>query len=199
PVYKSGATAITTLFFIERQGAPDDGTILDTDTEINAINFAMAVGCETVCRTMATHGTVEDLQNTMTHEFGHVLGLAHTCDDVDPYNAGTAPRDDMGQPIPCCNDSCGTANLSPAVTGATMYNFQRDREVSKRTLSQDDINAVCAIYATANDPKICAPVEVGSGSGCSVGGEGRGPGGVGTLALAGPRGVGRAFSRTRKR
>jgi reprolysin-like metallo-peptidase family M12B len=200
PIYKGGATAITTLFFVERQGAPDDGTILDADTEINAVNFAMAVGCETQCLTMATRGVVEDLQNTMTHEFGHMLGLAHTCDDIDdPYVASSAPKDDQGQPIPCCNAECDFGLLPAKVTDATMYNFQDAMETKKRTLSQDDINAVCAVYPSASDPHVCAPVQISSSGGCSVGGEPSIPGGVVALALAALLVTVRACSRSRRR
>ena len=197
-VYNADATAITTLFFVERDGAPDDGTILDADTEINAVGFAMAIGCETGCQTMGKQPKVEDLQNTMTHELGHTLGLAHTCDDVHlPYSKATAPLDDTGQPIPCCNAVCGTDNLPASVKNAVMYNFQSLREVSKRTLTQDDINAVCAVYPTANNPQVCAPVEVSS-SGCSVGGAGRVPGGLVALLLAGIVVMARACSRSRR-
>jgi hypothetical protein len=198
PTYKSAAVALTTLFFVERDGSPDDGTILDVDTELNAVNFAHAVGCETKCVTMATHGSIQDLQDTMTHEFGHNLGLAHTCDDVhNPYSTATAPKDETGQPIPCCNAECGTGNLPAKVTQATMYNYEDSMEISKRTLSDDDINAVCAIYPTASNPQVCAPVEIAA-SGCSVGGEGRVPGGLLSLVLAGIIVTARACSRSRR-
>jgi hypothetical protein len=202
-VYKPGATAITTLFFVERDGAPDDGTILDADTEVNAVNFRIAVGCETQCLTMGTHGVIEDLQNTMTHELGHTLGLSHTCDDAHvPYSPATAPLDQNGQPIPCCNSQCGTAGLPASVTGATMYNFQFAMEISKRMLSQDDIDGVCAIYPAASDPHVCAPVQISADGGCSVGGEGRVPGGLVALAMAALLALvarGRACSRSRRR
>jgi hypothetical protein len=81
-----------------------------------------------------------------------------------------------------------------------MYNFQVAMEVSKRNLSQDDIDAVCAIYPTASDPKVCAPVQLSSGGGCAVGGpDGSVPGGVVAFFVAALVVTGRACSRSRRR
>jgi hypothetical protein len=195
-IYPHNANAITTLVYVERNGAPDDGTILDADTEINAVNDSYAVHCETGCETTPPlKGDIFDLQNTMTHELGHTLGLAHTCDDMHvPYDPALAPVDDTGQPIPSCSDP----DLPPKVTGAVMYNFQAPMQISKRTLSPDDVNAVCTIYPTANDPHVCAPVDLSAG-GCAVGGRGGTSGGPIALALAALVVTGRACSRSRRR
>ena len=40
----------------------------------------------------------------------------------------------------------------PAITEPTMYNFQDCGETKKESLEPDDINAICTIYPTANDP-----------------------------------------------
>jgi hypothetical protein len=41
--YDPGATAITTLFFVDKASRPDNGTILDADIELNSVDYAMAV------------------------------------------------------------------------------------------------------------------------------------------------------------
>lgn len=71
-----------------------------------------------------------DLRNTVTHEAGHFVGLAHPCGD-----AGT----------PQCD-----ALLPPGETVAyaqrTMYPATAAGETTKRSLSLDDVAGVCAIY-----------------------------------------------------
>jgi hypothetical protein len=194
--FKMAATAITTLMFIDDASRLDNGTILDTDIEVNAINYAMAVGCETRCRTNATSGVVEDLQNTLTHELGHVLGLGHTCYSSDTDTA-SVPKDNTGQPAPNCN--LGAA-LPPTVTMATMYPFQVPMETSKRNLSPDDINGACTTYPIDHDPKVCAPVEIAP-KGCALvagGGGAEGPVGAGVLGLLMALRA-RACSRSRRR
>lgn len=69
--YASGAFALTTTWF-----RLSDGTILDADMEINEQSWGWAICPEAGC----TDGNV-DLENTLTHELGHFLGMAHTPDD----------------------------------------------------------------------------------------------------------------------
>ena len=114
--------------------------------------------------TLGTVGCIADLQNTLTHELGHLHGLEHTC-----LATGDPPRtDDMGNPVP----DCGTPGLPAKITEATMYNYQDCGETKKSTLSDDDINAICVVYPTADDPKKCEPVmdPEKSGGCCDAGG-----------------------------
>jgi len=62
-----------------------------------------------------------DLQNTLTHEAGHFIGLAHPCEIAQ-------------------------GNCTPAMKSVTMYPSAAPGETSKRVLSQDDVDGVCAIY-----------------------------------------------------
>jgi len=62
-----------------------------------------------------------DLQNTLTHEVGHFLGLAH----------------------PCEGTSC---TVQPQLRPYTMYPSTGPGEIEKRSLHPDDIDGVCAIY-----------------------------------------------------
>jgi hypothetical protein len=158
--YSPRAAAITTLFFVDHPGDEDDGTILDADIEMNSVDFSMAVGCATTCRTEGDGGSIADAENTLTHEVGHLLGLDHTCWEGA---AADAPLDDQGDPAPPCQPESA---LPEEVTEATMYNFQGPAETKKITLHADDIQAICEIYPLAEDPGDCSPVDPDAKEGC---------------------------------
>jgi hypothetical protein len=180
-VFSPDATAITTIHYVDGPARPDNGIILDADIEINGIDFAMATGCERTCVTRALGGAIEDLQNTLTHELGHVIGLGHTCFVPDPRHPGAdLPVDGTGKPIPSCD--LGPAQLGKTIVDATMYNYQAPMETSKRTLSPDDVDGACHAYPIALDPGVCAPVSMPLRSGCAV--APGGPRGAGGLDLA---------------
>jgi hypothetical protein len=145
--YDPAAAAITTVFYVDTPGKPNDGIIRDADIEVNGVNFAIGV-CTGPgqCTTGGDQGIVSDLANTLTHEVGHLLGLDHTCWDV-PMVA--PPVDDQGETVPLCT----ATPLSMKVTEATMYNYQDSGEIKKRSLEPDDVNGVCDAYPTANDPE----------------------------------------------
>ncbi|MGE5186946.1 MAG: hypothetical protein ACM31C_33070 [Acidobacteriota bacterium] len=158
--YSPAAAGITTATFVDDATSSRDGAIVDADIEINGVNFAISVNGQTNSQ-QPCHA---ELQNTMTHELGHLHGLEHTC-----LAAGDPPRvDNNGNPVPSCS-----GNTDPAIVNATMYNFQDCGETKKETLDPDDENAICVIYPVAKDPMTCA--RVGSGSGCcDAGGDPRG-------------------------
>lgn len=131
-----------------------DGAILDADIELNAVTFRMSVAPDL--------GEPEDtrpnavLQNTLTHELGHLLGLEHTCVGVnDP------PRlDGDGNEV----TSCDFAGIE--LQDTTMFPSQESGETKKMSLSQDDIDGICRIYPVASDPLVCDAVDLPGPPGC---------------------------------
>ncbi|MCA9520945.1 MAG: hypothetical protein KC609_08225 [Myxococcales bacterium] len=100
--------ALTTVIF-----SNTTGEIVDADLELNSFRYSFSVSDTDV---------LNDVQNTVTHELGHVLGLDH----------------------PCGNDpSCGGDDL---LKETTMYQNAPVGELKKRDLAQDDIDGLCAIY-----------------------------------------------------
>jgi hypothetical protein len=149
--YAPQAAGITTATYIDDANSARDGAIVDADIELNGVNFTITADSEP--------GNAQDavLQNTLTHELGHLHGLEHPClAQGDP-----ARVDNLGAPVPSCS-----ALLPSKITDATMYNFQDPGETKKETLSDDDIQAICDIYPTAKDPGTCAPVGSTSSGGC---------------------------------
>jgi hypothetical protein len=167
--HSPSAAGITTAVFVDDPTSARDGAIVDADIEINGVNFAISANG-------ATNSTVAcraELQNTLTHELGHLHGLEHPCVAAGELPPGAPTRvDNLGNPAPMCSD-VQAAPLLPAnmkILDSTMYNFQDCSETKKETLSSDDIDAICAIYPTSDDPKTCAPVAVDSGGCCSASG-----------------------------
>jgi MYXO-CTERM domain-containing protein len=160
--YDSSAAGITTATYVDDSTSSRDGAIVDADIELNGVDFSIAVNGQT----LGTAPCQSELQNTLTHEIGHLHGLEHTCTvPGDP-----ARVDNNGSAVPTCADSLN----NKAITDPTMYNFQDCGETKKETLAPDDINAICAIYPTAKDPGTCSPVAATSGC-CSAGGGAGGP------------------------
>ncbi|MEZ4366325.1 MAG: hypothetical protein R2939_08540 [Kofleriaceae bacterium] len=166
--YSSAAAGLTTVVYVDDPSSSRDGAIVDADVELNGVDFAISAGGAS----LGPPGCQADLANTLTHELGHLLGLEHTC-----LVAGDPPRvDGDGAPVPTCSSTS-----DPDILDATMYNFQACGEVSKASLSPDDIAGACAIYPAADDPDACEPATLGGGGGCC---DARGAGGGGPLLVA---------------
>jgi hypothetical protein len=165
--YSKDAAGITTVFFVQ-DGSAHAGTILDADIELNDINFTFTV--EPTTQVPIPNRPFADLENTLTHELGHLQGLDHTCAD-----ASTPPQevDDTGNPPP----SCGSLSSLPAdeqqkITTATMYNFAKPGEISKRMPQPDDVAGIANAYPPANDPGTCKPIDLNAykSGGCTIAG-----------------------------
>jgi hypothetical protein len=158
--YPPSAAGLTTAVFVDDGGSSRDGAIIDADIELNGADFALAVGGVT----LGDKPCQSEVQNTLTHEMGHLQGLEHPC-----LAAGDPPRvDGNGNPVPDCSSPAGAL---PVITEATMYNFQDCGEMKKESLSQDDTTAICTIYPAADDPGTCGPPKsTGGGCACNTAG-----------------------------
>jgi hypothetical protein len=148
------AAGITTVFFIDDPSRDDDGRILDADIEINdTFRFSVDGGVD----------DLTDIENTVVHEMGHVLGLDHTCDDGVRR---PIPLDNTGTTIPSCRP---VSALSDNITEATMFNSAPVGETKKRTPEAGDILGICQTYPLEDDPGVCGPVEpIGKSRGCRL-------------------------------
>jgi len=171
--YDPTALALTSVF-----QNTDTGEILDADLEVNATDFTWG---DYAAHPEQFEANTHDFQGTITHEFGHAIGLSHTCfTPGGTFADGTPmprPLDNDGNPVP----DCGPDN-PPAITQATMYVSVAtpSAEVGLRSLSPDDIQAACDIYPFSTSFECESPSGSGStGGGCSY------PGPTGRDSVAG--------------
>jgi hypothetical protein len=134
-----------------------DGHIVDVDVRVNATdNFFANLDPG---NTGGNGQSPYDLQNALTHEFGHLLGLGHTC--WSPFSDPEQPIDDNGVAAPYCDGA------PPELKETVMFAMiAGNRELTKRTLSADDIRAVCDIYPDEQDPRDCTLDMPEDGCGC---------------------------------
>lgn len=164
------ALAITSVW-----AGQTSGTIVDADIEVNAqYDF---------WTDLVTHPSVgkQDLQNALTHEMGHLIGLDHNC-----YTPGSDPVhmvDNTGALVPDCS------NAPDDIINDVMYTKAEPGDISKRTLKPDDIQAVLDIYPPTKDPRVCPPIgtnvtlaTTNTGCHCAVDGT---PGAAGALPVLG--------------
>ncbi|HEY5282512.1 MAG TPA: hypothetical protein VIM14_06965 [Polyangia bacterium] len=151
--YPTNAMAVTTLF-----KRTTTGEIVDADMVINAVNFAWA---DLVADGDQVAGTTADFQNTLTHELGHVIGLAHPCYIA---NDGPAPLTDNTGKVEL---NCGDPGVLASVAASTMYPVVSTHDTERRSLTPDDQKAACDIYPSSQG----ACTYLG-GSGCSVASQG---------------------------
>ena len=150
--YAPEALAITRVQYIDDPGHQQDGRILDADILLNGVDVPFT--------TSSSPG--HDIENTLTHELGHLLGLDHPCDDgqsrskrpIQNHNGVTLP-------------ACGSKGVTQEMKDSTMYNEAPMGQTSKRSPLGDDIKGICAIYPLAQDPNRCEPLMLDRDCGCA--------------------------------
>ncbi|WP_309243009.1 myxosortase-dependent metalloprotease, MXAN_2677/MXAN_2678 family [Hyalangium versicolor] len=86
---KSGTIAVTLTTYDEKSGI-----IYDSDIELNSVYFTFTTADSPPCGPLVTTNCVStDVQNTMTHEIGHFVGLDHT----DAIGSTMNPRANTGE------------------------------------------------------------------------------------------------------
>jgi hypothetical protein len=126
---------------------------LDADIELNAVDYSWG---DLVGQPDRTTASTIDFQNALTHELGHVVGLAHNC-----FAAGDSSVrlfDNTGAPEVDCYSNPPPPAL---VTEATMYPSILLSDTQRRTLTADDQQGVCDIYPHQHD--VCPPRPVDAG------------------------------------
>ena len=115
------------------------GEIFEADMEINAMDSSGTSGFLMTC---SDTGPATDIQNVVTHEAGHFLGLAHPCEDTTTHPAT----------IDFTLAGC------PGNTNPTMFPTSPPGETSKRSLEPDDIAGVCFLYPRGEPTPACVGV-----------------------------------------
>jgi predicted Zn-dependent protease len=120
--HSDGVIALTTTTFNSATGQLVDADIEFNDApQADGDHFAFTAVDAPECTVPGQLNCVRtDVQNTATHEIGHVLGFAHT-----------------------------------PIADATMFDSAPLGETKKRSLAQDDIDALCTVYPSGARPSIC--------------------------------------------
>lgn len=184
PTYQPTELALTTVWV---QG----GRIVDADIEINAADprFRWDVLADDPFIASLSHDI--DLQNALTHELGHVLGLDHPCYLEGPPDP--PEFDDLGAPMPSCSDPA----LPASVPLATMYPSSTGGNIEERTLSDDEVLALRDLYPAGQAPFVEGPLLSEPG-GCAAAGDAHPSGSSWLGALAATALVARARRRPRR-
>jgi len=148
--HQPGELALTTVW------SRSCGEIVEADVEVNA-DVASPMQFMWADLDVNMTSGLHDLQNALTHEMGHFIGLDHTC-ALGP-GASDGEVDDLGNPVPDCSDA-----TIPEMQ-ATMYPSSEAGDVTKRTLSPDDHAGLCSIYPLGTTPMSCGGQQ---SSGCAV-------------------------------
>jgi hypothetical protein len=160
PAYPQTALALTTVW-------TSGGRIVETDTEINAVDPAFHWAVLPDDPAVAMLSSDDDLQNALTHEMGHVLGLAHPCTLGVPPDPPAL--DNLGQPELSCSDPA----LPADVRATTMFPSSAPGNIGERRLSPDEVMALQDLYPVGRAPVVEGPAPAAAVGGCSLAGSER--------------------------
>lgn len=155
--HQPGELALTTVW------SRACGEIVEADVEVNAGSRSGFTWADLL---VSPSGQAHDLQNALTHEMGHFIGLDHTCAlgglyPLDKNGVPVIPVDNLGRNVPACEDQAVTM----AEREATMFPSANPGDVDKRSLSLDDQAGLCAIYPINTNPRACGSSQT---EGCSI-------------------------------
>jgi len=133
--YPPGAVAVTRLVFTDNKFDPEDGKIIEADMDINEVGFDLLLPTDPI-PTAPTKPALF-LRAVTTHEFGHLIGLAHDCGT----GTETWPTDLTGTAVAPCEQA------PMPIQASTMFYAVGALDDGPSTLSPDDITGACAIAA----------------------------------------------------
>jgi hypothetical protein len=105
--YDENAIAITILTI-----DPATNDILDADIVLNTASHTFAA----LPADSQPGGLYDDLQNTLTHELGHAMGLAHNTEDATVVMYPGAPKGQVSKRVLTADDKAGLAFLYPGTS-----------------------------------------------------------------------------------
>lgn len=142
-------SAFAEVWAVDAPGELDDGAIVDADIWLNDQYY------------FSTGGEVPgiDLQSTMVHELGHVLGLDHPCLSTSIVEH-PQPEDHLGRHLPRCDVAPET------IRSSVMYPITKVGQRPHREPTLDDVAGVCANYPLHERPLLAEPTPL---VGCNLG------------------------------
>lgn len=144
--HSDGTIALTTLTFSTRTGL-----ILDADIEFNAATYLFTTISSPPCEIgrEATTCVAYDLQNTATHEIGHVMGFDHV-DNPSSTMAPTAPLGETSKRIIDLGTADGFCSTYPA--GGPPMPCDEQAQLQRHINAENTGSFGCACSGVAEGP-----------------------------------------------
>ncbi|MCC7537285.1 MAG: matrixin family metalloprotease [Deltaproteobacteria bacterium] len=138
PIVSPGALAVTTVIY-----RTSSGEILEVDLDVNAVTHTLSLDA-------APSGSVAtDLQGVLTHELGHVIGLAHS-DVTDAVMIAGVPAGELWRRELEEDDVAGVCEVHPAPAGACDASPDGGLDTGRRHVTGCDCKAAPGASDRAN-------------------------------------------------